>query len=121
SSHRLRAVSAVGVRFPLEVTANGKAALAALDDADAQAALARFGPELADRLRNDIAEIQRTGIAFDRGEHTAGISAAAIAHRVVGDNVVAISVPAPTDRFLEKEERIVAALRTAADSPAWSR
>ena len=121
SSHRLRAVSAVGVRFPLEVTANGKAALAALDDTEAQAVLARFGPEVADRLRRDIAEIRRTGIAFDRGEHTAGISAAAIARRAVGDNVVAISVPAPTDRFLEKEERIVAALRTAADSPAWSR
>ena len=36
SSHRLRAVSAVGVRFPLDVTANGKAALAALDEADAR-------------------------------------------------------------------------------------
>lgn len=121
SSHRLRAVSAVGVRFPLEVTANGKAALAALDDADAQAMLSRFSPEMADGLRNEIAEIRRTGIAFDREEHTTGISAAAIARRVVGDNVVAISVPAPTDRFLEKEQRIVAALRTAADSPVWSR
>jgi IclR family transcriptional regulator, acetate operon repressor len=121
SSHRLRAVSAVGVRFPLEVTANGKAALAALDDADAQAVLSRFSPEMADGLRNEIAEIRRTGIAFDREEHTAGISAAAIARRVVGDNVVAISVPAPTDRFLEKEQRIVAALHTAADSPVWSR
>jgi IclR family acetate operon transcriptional repressor len=121
SSHRLRAVSAVGVRFPLEVTANGKAALAALDDADAQAMLSRFSPEMADGLRNEIAEIRRTGIAFDREEHTAGISAAAIARRVVGDNVVAISVPAPTDRFLEKEQRIVAALHTAADSPVWSR
>jgi IclR family transcriptional regulator, acetate operon repressor len=121
SSHRLRAVSAVGVRFPLEVTANGKAALAALDDADAQAVLSRFSPEMADGLRNEIAEIRRTGIAFDREEHTTGISAAAIARRVAGDNVVAISVPAPTDRFLEKEQRIVAALHTAADSPVWSR
>jgi IclR family transcriptional regulator, acetate operon repressor len=39
----------------------------------------------------------------------------------VGDNVVAISVPAPTERFLETEQRIVDALRTAADSPAWTR
>jgi IclR family acetate operon transcriptional repressor len=121
SSHRLRAVSAIGVRFPLEVTANGKAALAALDDADAQAAIARFSPETADGLRHEIAEIRRTGIAFDRGEHTPGISAAAIARRAVGDNVVAISVPAPTERFLEKEQRIIAALRAAADSPAWTR
>lgn len=121
SSHRLRAVSAVGVRFPLEVTANGKAALAALSDADVQAALSKFDPEIVDGLRGEITEIRRSGIAFDRGDHTAGISAAAIACRVMGDNVVAISVPAPTDRFLEKEQRIIEALRTAADSPIWSR
>lgn len=121
SSHRLRAVSAIGVRFPLESTANGKAALAALDDADAQAAVSRLSAEVAKGLRAEIAEIRRTGIAFDRDEHTPGISAAAIARRTVGDSVVAISVPAPTERFLEKEERIVAALRTAADSPAWAR
>jgi len=30
--HRLRAVSAVGIRFPLKSTANGKAALAVLAD-----------------------------------------------------------------------------------------
>lgn len=121
SSHRLRAVSAVGVRFPLEVTANGKAALAALPDADAEIALSKFSPEIADGLRHEIAEIRCSGIAFDRGEYTPGISAAAIARRVMGDNVIAISVPAPTDRFQEKEQRIVEALRTAADSPAWSR
>lgn len=120
SSHRLRAVSAIGVRFPLNGTANGKAALAVLDDAEAQAALARFGPEIADGLRRDIIEIRRTGIAFDRDEHTPGISAAAIARRAL-DNVIAISVPAPTERFLEKQERIVLALRAAAQSPAWTR
>lgn len=121
SSHRLRAVSAIGIRFPLDVTANGKAALAALDSAEARAFISRLGRDAADALRREIAEIQRTGIAFDRGEHTPGISAAAIARRAVGDNVVAISVPAPTERFLEKEQRIVQALRTAADSAAWTR
>jgi IclR family transcriptional regulator, acetate operon repressor len=121
STHRLRAVSSVGVRFPLEVTANGKAALAALPDADVSAALSKFGPEVIDGLRREISEIRYSGIAFDRGEHTAGISAAAIARRVLGDTVIAISVPAPTERFLEKEQRIVEALRAAADSPAWSR
>lgn len=121
SSHRLRAVSAVGVRFPLEVTANGKAALAVLDDNDVEAMLARFGAGVAHRLRREITEIRRTGVAFDRGEHTPGISAAAIARRAMGGNVVAVSVPAPTERFLNKEQRIVAALRAAAESPAWSR
>ncbi|WP_102417520.1 IclR family transcriptional regulator [Mycobacterium sp. 4858] len=119
SSHRLRAVSAVGVRFPMESTANGKAALATLDDVDAEAVIASCDPDVADRLRAEAAEIRRTGVAFDRDEHTRGISAAAIARRAAGDNVIAISVPAPTERFLEKEPRIVAALRAAAESPAW--
>lgn len=121
SSYRLRAVSAVGLRFPLNGTANGKAALAALDDADAEAALCRLDPMVAEGLRREIVEIRRTGIAFDRNEHTPGISAAAIARRALGDNVIAISVPAPTARFLENEQRIIAALRAAADSPDWTR
>ncbi|OBI37889.1 IclR family transcriptional regulator [Mycobacterium sp. E2238] len=121
SSHRLRAVSAVGVRFPLESTANGKAALAALDGADAEALISRLDPGSAGRLRAEVAEIRRTGIAFDRDEHTPGISAAAIARRALGDNLVAISVPAPTERFREKEQRIVAALRAAGESAAWPR
>ncbi|MGX9789122.1 IclR family transcriptional regulator [Mycobacterium sp. MMS18-G62] len=88
SSHRLRAVSAVGVRFPLEGTANGKAAQELLNDTDARV----------------------SKIAFDRDEHTAGISAAGIAVRTAGGHIVAISVPAPTERFLAQEDRIVAAL-----------
>ncbi|OBK10443.1 IclR family transcriptional regulator [Mycobacterium asiaticum] len=120
SAHRLRAVSAVGVRFPLIGTANGKAALAVLDDEDADVALSQLSPRDAETLRREIDEIRSTGIAFDRDEHTPGISAAAIARRSIGDHVIAISVPAPTDRFLQKEQRIVSALRTAAESPAWT-
>jgi len=95
SMHRLRAVSAVGVRFPMESTANGKAAQALLDGAG--------------------------GIAFDRDAHTTGISAAGVAGRTSGGHVVAISVPAPTERFLANEQQIVAALRTAAEAAPWSR
>ncbi len=90
SAHRLRAVSAVGVRFPLESAANGKAAQTLLNDS---------GASLSD-------------VTFDRDEHTAGISAAGIAGRTVGGHIVAISVPAPTDRFTANEKRIVKALRS---------
>jgi DNA-binding IclR family transcriptional regulator len=96
SRHRLRAVSAVGGRFPLASTANGKAALAARGGADIVATL-----------------------SFDRDEHTEGISAAGIAGVVAGGHVVAISVPAPSDRYLANERTIVAALQDAASSPAW--
>ncbi len=60
-----------------------------------------------------------TGIAYDRDEHTAGISAAGIARRVPGGHVLAISVPAPTERFRAHEAAIVEALRAAAASPLW--
>ena len=120
SPHRLRAVSAVGARFPLYDTANGKAALALLDDDDVISALSPLDSARAAELRTEIDEIRSTGVAFDRNEHTDGISAAGIAARAAGGNIVAISVPAPTERFLTHQDRIVAALRTALDSPAWS-
>jgi DNA-binding IclR family transcriptional regulator len=110
SRHRLRAVSAVDVRFPLTAAANGKAALALLDDDD-----------VPQELRAEIAEIRRDGVAFDLDGHTPGISAAGIAGRLANGQVVAISVPAPTERFNAERERIVGALRTAAKSSAWRR
>lgn len=108
SRHRLRAVSAVGSRFPLSDTANGKAALALLDDEQVPAALSE-----------EIGEVRRAGVAYDRDEHTAGISAAGIAKRVAGGHVLAISVPAPTERFRSQEATIVSALLSAAASPLW--
>lgn len=118
--HRLRAVSAVGTRFPLHNSANGKAALALLDDAGVDSALAPLGPGQAASLRAEIDEIRSTHVAFDRDEHTVGISAAGVAARSTDGSIVAISVPAPTERFLVHQDRIVAALRQAIDSPAWS-
>ena len=44
-----------------------------------------------------------------------------IAGRLANGQVVAISVPAPTERFTAERERIVGALRTAAKSSAWRR
>lgn len=119
SAHRLRAVSAVGERFPLHDTANGKAALALLDAAELNELLSHLTADRADTLRTELVETRGRHIAFDRDEHTAGISAAGVAGRAAGGNIVAISVPAPTGRFLANENRIVAALRSALASPAW--
>ncbi|BBY63714.1 IclR family transcriptional regulator [Mycolicibacterium helvum] len=120
SPHRLRAVSAIGGRFTLYDTANGKAALALFDDADTDSALASLDPAAGSKVRDELREIRTSRIAFDRDEHTDGISAAGIAGRALGGNIVAISVPAPTERFNKHSDRIVAALRSALDSPIWS-
>ncbi|TGD89895.1 IclR family transcriptional regulator [Mycolicibacterium sp. CH28] len=119
SPHRLRAVSAVGGRFTLHDTANGKAALQLLDDADLDAALAPLDSAAAERVRAEIGEIRTSRVAFDLDEHTEGISAAGVAGRAAGGNIVAISVPAPTDRFNAHRDRIVTALRLALESAAW--
>jgi DNA-binding IclR family transcriptional regulator len=119
SPHRLRAVSSIGGRFTLHDTANGKATLALFDDADVASALAPLDQAAADRVRAELREIRTARMAFDRDEHTEGISAAGIAGRAAGGNVVAISVPAPTERFKEHQNHIIAALRSALDSPLW--
>ena len=118
--HRLRAVSAVGASFPLHCTANGKALLAEVSpDAVARVLptrLRRFTPATitarAD-LMAEIDEIRETKVAFDREEHTTGISAAGIAVRDPFGALAAISVPMPTRRFEGREAGIAEALREA--------
>ncbi len=122
STRALRAVSEVGAAFPLHATANGKALLAAMapDEVDAVLALGlvRLTPRTVvdpDRLRAELAEVAATGVAFDHEEHTAGISAVGAA--VVGPRgpILALSVPAPTERFAATRDDLVAALRTAVE------
>lgn len=120
--HRLRAVSAVGSAFPLHCTANGKALLASLPDDAVRdllpSALPRHTPAtITSRaaLLDELAAIRRTGVAFDREEHTDGISAVAAAVRDEAGPVAAISVPVPTQRFAGNEERYATAVRAAAE------
>jgi DNA-binding IclR family transcriptional regulator len=112
-SQRLRTVSAVGETFPLYCTANGKAYLAELDDKEIDALLGhRFEPRTPNTLKSlpallaDLKSVRKTGVAFDREEHTIGISAAGVALRDLLGNYVAISVPVPTSRFNHHRERI---------------
>ena len=111
--HRLRMVSAVGERFPMSCTANGKAWLAELDDAEIGSLLSggfeARTPNTIRRLDDLLAAIEvirHEGVAFDREEHTIGVSAAGVALRDIAGNPVAISVPVPTARFLGRESLI---------------
>jgi DNA-binding IclR family transcriptional regulator len=121
-SQRLRTVSAVGETFPLHCTANGKAYLAALDEV----AVARLiGTSFERRTANTITRlvdllkelkaVRKSGVAFDREEHTVGICAAGVVMRDPLGNDLAISVPVPAQRFHAQEkliaERLVATRR----------
>jgi DNA-binding IclR family transcriptional regulator len=120
--HRLQAISAVGASFPLHCTANGKALLAALPDEQVRVLLPvrleRFTASTittrAELLR-ELEGVRRAGVAFDREEHTEGISAvgAAVLDEV-GAPVAALSIPVPTARFERGESRYVTLLTAAA-------
>lgn len=121
-SQRLRTVSAVGETFPLTCTANGKAYLAQLSDSAIEALVGRAydarTPKTITRLDaliNDLKTVRRTGVAFDCEEHTQGICAAGVAMHDPLGNAVAISVPVPTHRFVNRQvhiaERLLATKR----------
>jgi IclR family transcriptional regulator, acetate operon repressor len=111
--HRLRTVSAVGETFPLYCTANGKAYLAELERASIERLIGRSYERRTpktlirlDDLLDDLAAVRRSGVAFDREEHTLGICAAGVAMRDLLGNSVAISVPVPTQRFHDRQGHI---------------
>lgn len=120
--HRLRAVSTIGATFPAYCTANGKALLAELSDDH----LARLLPERlsgggahVDRSREELLaelrEIRRTGVAFDREEHTPGISAIGAVVRDPFVAVAAVTIVSPSQRYEGNEAALVEALlRTCA-------
>ena len=105
-AHRLAAVSQVGTAFPMHSTANGKALLACLSPArrtelltvplsqDTQAT--KTNPNV---IEEELGATLETGIAYDREEHTLGISAVGTAFLDAFDRPHAISIPVPTARY----------------------
>jgi DNA-binding IclR family transcriptional regulator len=117
SNHRLSAVSAVGESFPVFSSANGKAALALIDN-DAIRALLDQGlfqetPNTIasmSKLIGEIEEVRETNIAIDQEEHSEGICALGTAFRDPEGRVFAVSVPVPTMRFVRSKDSIAEAL-----------
>jgi DNA-binding IclR family transcriptional regulator len=114
---RLVAVSAVGERFPLHCTANGKAVLACMAEADALELIGKSIAEhpdhpLADRptLLRDIDKARQTHLAFDFEEHREGITAVGTALLDWFGRPIAISVPTPSLRFASRQDEIIARL-----------
>jgi DNA-binding IclR family transcriptional regulator len=115
--HRLRAVSAVDAVFPLHCTANGKALLAAMPEEQANAVLPSrlpaFTPNtitIRRELWDQLDQVRAEGVAYDREEHTVGISAVGAVVRDPYGPVAAISVPMPTQRFVGNEAELARVL-----------
>lgn len=120
-THRLRTVSSIGESFPLTTTANGKAALACLDQTEAaRLVLSELEAEGTDGQLMSILEnletIRQGALAIDDDEHTDGISAIGFALHDPSGDVVAISVPVPSSRFARVRAQLSQALIKARDS-----
>jgi DNA-binding IclR family transcriptional regulator len=120
-SHRLAAVSSPGHLFPLHCTANGKALLASQSHQRRLSLLSKIPNEGTDAthgslddLEKEIGEIQRTGLAYDREEHTTGICAVGTWFVDPLGQPFAISIPVPSSRFIEVEKLGAALLTTRA-------
>jgi len=115
--HRLIALSAVGERFPLHCTANGKAMLACFAQQDTAAlidksVIAHPSHRLADRakLLKEIEAVRRRHLAHDLGEHDVGISALGVATLDCFGRPIAVSIPVPTLRFAKRRDQLAKAL-----------
>lgn len=117
SPHRLRAISAVGESFPLHCCANGKAMLAALPPAERDRALPSRLTALtantittAVALRDELEQVQSDGVAYDREEQTEGICAVGAVVSGLTEEMVAVSMPVPAQRFYGREAELARAL-----------
>ncbi|MEM6636750.1 MAG: IclR family transcriptional regulator [Pseudomonadota bacterium] len=109
-TQRLRTVSKIGEAFPLATTANGKAAMARLDEHDAAKLLIAEledtdgpAPRLSDLLE-EIAAIRQGALARDEDDHTEGVSALGFAMADQRGDVFALSVPIPSSRYHRVKE-----------------
>lgn len=118
-SRRLGAVSRIGDAFPLHSTASGKSLLAAGGLTGMSRPLPRILPAdtpntITDRARleAELATVVESGIAFDREEHTVGVSAVGTWFFDPTGKPYAVSVPVPSVRF-ENGAAMIGPLRAA--------
>lgn len=122
-THRLRAISSVGEVFPVTSTANGRACLALLSEAEARKlaenewdrlGLTRDWPALSRALTKARAH----GLAEDHDDHTEGISALGFAFADSVGDLHAVSIPVPSPRYEQQKAAVTAALlRLKSDLP----
>ena len=115
-TQRLRTVSSIGEAFPLTSTANGKAALACLDQVKAtKLILAEVergkNSKPLSEITSEVDAIRDGGLARDEGEHTEGISAFGFGVKEPNGDVFAISVPVPSSRFDRIESELAQAIQ----------
>ena len=120
---RLVALSAIGERFPLHCTANGKAILACFAKEDAAKLIEKSLVEHPDhpigdraKLARELDVVRRKHLAFDLAEHGVGICAVGVAVVDASGRPVAVSIPSPSHRFHRQREALANSLSAFRDN-----
>jgi len=115
--HHLRVAAEVGTTFPLHCSAKGRAILAAYPPEVASRMLPDVLERFTDKTVTDraevlqmLAEARQAGVAYNREEATRGICTAAIAVRAPSGVLLAISVPVPSQRYWDLEDKLTRVL-----------
>lgn len=128
NAHRgvVRLPSGVGSRGPMHATGLGKALLAAMPEAEAQAVVGQTVKSFTPRthrswesLADSLETTRATGFAYDIEERRMGVCCLATAVRNgQGEAIAAISIAAPADRFRDRMRDFRAPLATTATAVA---
>lgn len=118
SPHTLRIFAEVGRQVPVHSTAVGKAVLAALPAADAQAVIDALTLEPSTRhtvttragLDEALVQVRRAGYAVDEQEQEIGVRCVGVALPAALGLRAAVSVSGPAERFSEERARQVGPL-----------
>lgn len=118
ADNRLRAVSSVGDSFPLHASANGKAFLAVMPEVEVKRFLAGRLEALTEHtmttpavLRAELEAIRaRGGVALDLEEQSLGVCAVGAVVGHLDQDLIAVSIPVPVQRFRGREERLINAV-----------
>lgn len=119
-SHSVYAITAIAMHYPLHCTANGKAMLAELSDAEIAQRIGRSYERRTSHslttykeLLADLKTVRRSGIAYSYEENAPGICGVGVALRDSENNLLSLSVPVPTSRFSEQKKQIAQRLLEA--------
>ena len=117
-TQRLAAISAIGKEFPLHCTANGKALMALLPEDRRERLLAirlkRYtDATIVDRrlLESNLREVEKSDLAYDLEEHSAGICAVGTAFLDSLGREYSLSIPVPAGRFEGKRQLLAKLLK----------
>jgi DNA-binding IclR family transcriptional regulator len=116
--HALRAVSTVGNSLALHCSASGKAFLAMMSDEQlgkyrnriSFAPMTRHTICTWDELHRELQSIRHRGYALDREEHQDGICAVGTIIYGPADEMAAMTIPVPKERFAATEKTLIRVL-----------